>query len=171
MKNSKKVVVWTLTSIRVLFALIFVYLFLNGLNIEAILIFLLAILTDVMDGYFARKFKISSPQGAYFDILADFILVVAAFASFIFSGIYPIWLLILIILVFIQFIVTSRFKVLVYDPIGKYYGSFMFLMILITQVSINSSYSFLLIYVIVFFTVISLISRYIFFISRKDYKK
>jgi len=155
-----------ITAFRIVLSVIFLYLLINELKFIAISIFLLAILTDAFDGYFARKLKVSSDYGAYFDIIADFILVLIAFLTFIIIGIYPYWLLFLIILVFLQFILTSQLNVLIYDPIGKYYGAFLFAIILITIISSSAFYNFLLA-TTVLFTIISLISRYLFFIFRK----
>ncbi|HML04444.1 MAG TPA: CDP-alcohol phosphatidyltransferase family protein [Methanobacterium sp.] len=168
MKNNKLILVPTgITLSRVILAIVFLYLLINNLKILAIAIFLLAIISDALDGYIARKLGISSDSGAYLDIIADFFLVLISFLAFIISGIYPYWLLLLIILVFLQFILTSKFNVLIYDPVGKYYGAFLFAIILITLVSPNIYYNILLI-IIVLFTIISLISRYLFFIFRKS---
>lgn len=167
MKINKLILVPTgITAFRIVLSILFLYLLINNIKILAIGIFLLAVLTDALDGYLARKFEVSSDYGAYFDISADFILVLIAFLAFIINGIYPYWLLILIILVFFQFIVTSKFKILIYDPIGKYYGAFLFAIILITLILPTTFYNFLLA-TTVLFTIISLISRYLFFIFRK----
>lgn len=171
MKNNKLILVPTgITTSRIILAVIFLYLLINNAIFEAIAIFLLAIFTDALDGYIARKLDVSSDSGAYFDIIADFFLVLIAFIAFIIIGIYPYWLLLLIILVFLQFILTSKFNVLIYDPVGKYYGAFLFAIILITLVS-TSNYYIILLIIIVLFTVISLISRYLFFIFHKSVKQ
>lgn len=168
MKNNELILVPTgITLSRIILAIIFLYLLINNVKILAIAIFLLAVSTDAFDGYIARKLDVSSDSGAYFDIIADFFLVLIAFLAFVMNGIYPFWILILIILVFFQFIVTSKFKILIYDPIGKYYGAFLFAIILITLVSPSTYYSVLLAFTVIF-TIISLISRYLFFIFRKS---
>lgn len=167
MKINKSHILHGITASRILFAFTFLYLFMNNLKLESIAVFLFAILTDAFDGYFARKFNLSSSSGAYFDIIADFILVLIAFTAFILHGIYPYWLLIIISLVFLQFIFTSRYNLLIYDPIGKYYGAFLFLMILITLIIQTPIFYKFLLYFIIIFTVISLISRYLFFIFQK----
>lgn len=170
-KINKLILVPTgITAFRIVLSIIFLYLLINDIKIWAIGIFLFAILTDAFDGYTARKLGVSSDLGAYFDIVADFILVLVAFLTFILIGIYPYWLLILIILVFLQFILTSKLKVLVYDPVGKYYGAFLFIIILITLISPTTFYNILLL-ITVLFTIISLISRYLFFIFRKPVKE
>ena len=171
MKINKLILVPTgITAFRIVLSILFLDLLINNMKIVAILVFLLAVITDAFDGYSARKLGVASDYGAYFDIAADFILVLVAFVTFIIIGIYPYWLLLLIILVFLQFILTSKLNVLVYDPVGKYYGAFLFAVILVTLVCPPSFYSWLLL-AIVLFTIISLISRYIFFIFRKTVEK
>jgi CDP-diacylglycerol--glycerol-3-phosphate 3-phosphatidyltransferase/cardiolipin synthase len=171
MKINKLILVPTgITAFRIVLSILFLDLLINNIKIWAIGIFLLAILTDAFDGYSARKLGVASDYGAYFDIIADFILVLVAFLTFVIIGIYPYWLLFLIILVFLQFILTSKLNVLVYDPVGKYYGAFLFAIILITLISPSIFYNFLLVATIIF-TIISLISRYLFFVFRKKVKK
>lgn len=171
MKINKLILVPTgITTFRIVLSILFLDLLTNNMKTSAILVFLLAVITDAFDGYSARKLGVTSDYGAYFDIAADFILVLVAFFTFTIIGVYPYWLLLLIILVFIQFILTSKLKVLVYDPVGKYYGAFLFAVILVTLIFPPAFYSFLLIATILF-TLISLVSRYLFFIFRKASKK
>lgn len=171
MKINKLILIPTgITAFRIVLSILFLDLIINNMKTSAILVFLLAVITDAFDGYSARKLEVDSDYGAYFDIIADFILVLVAFLTFIIIGIYPYWLLLLIILVFIQFILTSKLKVLIYDPVGKYYGAFLFAVILITLISPPAFYSFLLLATILF-TLISLVSRYLFFIFRKASEK
>ena len=171
MKINKLILVPTgITASRIILSILFLDLLINNIKIGTILVFLLAVITDAFDGYSARKLGVVSDYGAYFDIIADFILVLVAFLTFIIIEIYPYWLLLLIVLVFLQFILTSKLNVLVYDPVGKYYGAFLFAVIFVTLICPPSFYSWLLI-AIILFTIISLISRYLFFIFRKAYIK
>jgi CDP-diacylglycerol--glycerol-3-phosphate 3-phosphatidyltransferase/cardiolipin synthase len=89
-------------------------------------LFLLAIATDLADGYLARRLGVSSNLGAYFDATADFFVIMSTFAAFAIIALYPAWLLIIIASMFTQFLVTSRFGKPVYDPIGRHYGTFLF---------------------------------------------
>ncbi len=167
MKINKLILVPTwITAFRIVLSILFLDLLINNMKIVAIFVFLLAIITDALDGYSARKLGVSSDYGAYFDITADFILVLVAFLTFIIIGIYPYWLLLLLILVFLQFILTSKLKVLVYDPVGKYYGAFLFAVILATLICPPTFYG-LLLTATVLFTAVSLVSRYLFFIFQK----
>ncbi len=129
--------------------------------------------TDAIDGYIARAMDYSTSSGAYLDIIADLILVLTGFIAFIIKDIYPIWILIVIGAMFLQFVITSRAKKPVYDPIGKYYGSFLFLVIFITLINSFFNNSFLngiLLVLIIIFTIISLISRFFFIIKSNKAK-
>jgi len=126
--------------------------------------------TDVIDGYLARRLDVISSNGAYFDIVSDFIFVVAGFSAFIINGIYPFWILIIIFFMFLQFIVTSKFQVPIYDPVGKYYGAFLFLTIFIGLIINNPFINLILTILIVIFTIISITSRYFHIFKNKKLK-
>ena len=157
-----------ITGIRVILAPIFFLTIINDLLVYSLILFLFAVITDVLDGYFSRKWDVSSFKGAYFDITADFILVLAGFSAFVIKGVYPFWIIVIIIFMFIQFIVTSRSKVIIYDPVGKYYGAFLFLAIFIGLIINNAHINLLLTIIIVVFTVISITSRILFIFNHRE---
>ena len=115
-----------LSGLRIVLALALFYTYLSEMMLPSIIIFIIAISTDYVDGFIARKFDFTTNYGAFLDSAADFILITIIFLAFIISGIYPFWILILIMFMFIQFILTSGTKKPIYDPIGKYYGAFLF---------------------------------------------
>lgn len=84
---------------------------------------LVAIGTDLLDAWLARRWDACSTFGAYFDATADFFLLGMAFAVLVSRGVYPAWMLALMGLMFAQWVVTSRFRAPIYDPVGKYYGA------------------------------------------------
>ena len=63
----------------------------------ALVIFLIACITDTYDGYYARKYNQVTPEGKFLDPLADKILVSSAFISFAFIGIIEFWMVGLIL--------------------------------------------------------------------------
>ena len=88
-----------------------------------------AIFTDIVDGIIARKLKVTSGFGGYFDVITDFFLIIMAFIVFVLKGIYHFWIVLLIGFMFFQFIVSSRLKGPIYDPVGK--KLFLFFLIII----------------------------------------
>lgn len=89
-----------LTIIRIILTPIFLYLFLsdNPLLIQISLgVFLIAALTDWYDGWLARKFNYITDWGKFWDPLADKILTSTAFLGFVFVGLLPLWMVLLII--------------------------------------------------------------------------
>lgn len=119
-------------AVRLIAAPLLLYTFLNDLKTWSIGIFLLAVFTDALDGHAARRLGGGALLGPYSDATADFVLVLAAFAAFVVRDIYPFWTLLLIVAMFIQFVLTSRLDRPIYDPVGKYYGVFLFAVIGVT---------------------------------------
>ena len=75
-----------LTLLRVIIAPIFMYFFLLDsyyMKLIALGLFVVAALTDMADGYYARKYGIITGFGKFMDPLADKILVSCALISFI----------------------------------------------------------------------------------------
>ena len=73
--------------LRVFLAPIFLLLFIYNYYLAAFLAFFIATITDALDGYIARKYKLVSKFGSIIDPLADKILVFFAFLCiFIFQS-------------------------------------------------------------------------------------
>ncbi len=166
----KKLIPNLITLIRIILAPIFFFLVLYHFNIASIFIFVLTIITDGFDGYIARKFDVTSPTGAYLDVAADFIWISTGFLAFVLLGVYPAWLLIIIVFMFLQFVISSKFKIPIYDPIGKYYGLFLFITIFISLITSSTIINMLIVVLIVAFTIASITSRYLYFIKHKNLK-
>ena len=60
-------------------------------------LFIVASLTDYVDGYIARKYGQVSDFGKFLDPLADKLLVIAAMAMFCEWGIFPAWALMIVL--------------------------------------------------------------------------
>ena len=66
-------------------------------HITALVIFIIASITDKIDGIWARKRKIETDLGAFLDPLADKMLVDLAFLSLVYINVVPIWVFAIII--------------------------------------------------------------------------
>ena len=129
----KQIAIPTFTSsLRVAALPLFFYIYTIG-NVTACLgLLAFCAATDLFDGYLARKLKVTSRFGAYYDATTDFILMFGIFAFFYSFGDYPIWLLLIIATAFIQFIATSFYTKKLYDPVGRYLGSALYIGIVLT---------------------------------------
>ncbi len=88
-----------LTVFRIVLIPAFLYLLFsdtpNG-KLWALIVFLVAAVTDTFDGRIARKYNLVSKTGIFLDPLADKFLVLSAFISFWIFGEVKLWMLILI---------------------------------------------------------------------------
>lgn len=86
-----------LTLARLVAVPVMVYLILDGRMGAAFWLFILAGITDALDGYLAKRLDAVSNIGAYLDPLADKALLVAAFLTLGHMDYIPLWLVILIV--------------------------------------------------------------------------
>ena len=90
-----------LTILRVIMIPVFLlvlYLHVPGANYWALAIFVLASLTDTLDGYIARHYNQITDFGKFMDPLADKCLVTAAVLWFVEIGQMPGWALLVVII-------------------------------------------------------------------------
>lgn len=86
-----------LTIMRILLIPVFVSLYRNGVYAPAMLVYLLASATDVLDGYLARKWNQVTAFGKLADPLADKLMQVAMLGCLVFTGYLPWWVLAVIV--------------------------------------------------------------------------
>ena len=89
-----------LTIFRVILTPFFIYLLFSSSmysNLYALIIFILASVTDAFDGYYARKYNIETEFGNFLDPLADKILVSSAFISFYLLDLIELWMVVVIL--------------------------------------------------------------------------
>ncbi|MEW8974363.1 MAG: CDP-diacylglycerol--glycerol-3-phosphate 3-phosphatidyltransferase [Tissierellaceae bacterium] len=89
-----------ITLFRVLLVPIFMlvlYLDIDNSHIYATIIFIIASLTDTLDGYIARSRNLVTNFGKFIDPLADKVLVSAALISLVEMGKIPAWIVVIII--------------------------------------------------------------------------
>jgi len=99
----------TLSRIPILFITVGVlYMSWPGAATLAFLLFWLAGLTDILDGYYARKQGIVSNWGKLMDALTDKIFIVGMFIVLLAVGLLPQWTLVLILLIVSrEFLITG----------------------------------------------------------------
>ena len=130
--NISTVAVTMLVAVRALAGIVVFYATVSEMRALALLLFLLACSTDALDGQLAKRFRATPAFGPYADAMADCLLILASFAAFVAEGIYHFWMLAVIVVMFMQFVLTSGLRRPVYDPLGKYYGVALFSAIAVT---------------------------------------
>ncbi|XHH09164.1 MAG: CDP-alcohol phosphatidyltransferase family protein [Candidatus Bathyarchaeia archaeon] len=133
--NPKALIPSGISALRIAALPLFLYFNSVGSSSLCLLTFALAAVTDLIDGFIARKLNVASKAGAYFDAVTDFIVILGIFSAFCLNGYYPVWLLLLIAGSFAQFAVTGYFGKRLYDPLGKYIGSALYIGITLTLLS------------------------------------
>jgi CDP-diacylglycerol--glycerol-3-phosphate 3-phosphatidyltransferase len=92
-----------------------------------LLIFSAILISDVADGYLARKLKCTSNTGARLDIIADTLYTISSLMVFAYFNIIPVWFIVVMVLKLMEFIITSKIiknnqkskSIVFFDKIGK----------------------------------------------------
>ncbi len=160
-----------LTLLRVLLVPIFVYLMLIAgdnliFQLSAELVFIIACLTDLLDGKLARKYNMITNFGKLMDPLADKLLVCAALICFVELSKVPSYVVIIIIsrefiISGFRLIAAEQNIIIAANYWGKFKTTFQMLMIVVMIIDIKNIYwNYLgqgLMYIALILTVISLV--------------
>ena len=85
-----------LSIIRIILTVPIVIALLKEQYLLTLLLFLLAGITDALDGWIAKQFSFQSRLGSILDPMADKILLTCSFIALYWVGIMPLWLLMII---------------------------------------------------------------------------
>jgi cardiolipin synthase len=86
-----------ITLFRVILIPFFINLMIYGYYREALLVFVVAGLTDALDGMIARLTGKKTELGAFLDPMADKLLILSAFLTLVLLGKLPVWLVIIVV--------------------------------------------------------------------------
>lgn len=168
-----------LSVIRIIMVPVFVYLFLSNRIVPSVMVFVLAGLTDVVDGYIARRFKYFSKLGLLLDPLADKLLQASAFVCLYIVKLIPVWMLViyvtkeLILGVGTLFLFKRRNNIQKSNVFGKF-SSLMIFVAIIVLIIFGESIGELgidLICVVVILSIITALVMYILQAVNKNFKK
>ena len=158
-----------ITLIRVLMVPIFLIIF--NLDFQystyiAAIIFILASLTDTLDGYIARSRNLVTNFGKFVDPLADKVLVSAALISLVEVGKAPAWIVIVIIareftITGFRVIAASEGITIAASPLGKLKTATQLIAIIALLLNnfpfriINIPFDIIMLYISLLFTILS----------------
>lgn len=160
-----------LTIFRVILIPFFVFFLLSKpddfiFRMIALSIFIVASLTDMLDGKIARKYNLITNFGKFADPLADKLLVCSAMICLIETGQIPSWVVIIIIarefiISGFRLIASDKGVVIAANYFGKFKTVFQMLMVIVMVANLNIPYWTLigniLMYVALFLTILSLV--------------
>ena len=86
-----------LTLLRILLVPVIVILLIQGSFSKALAVFIVAGLTDILDGFLARVLKQQTVLGAYLDPIADKALLASSFVTLSILHVIPGWLAVIVI--------------------------------------------------------------------------
>jgi len=86
-----------LTLIRISLVPVVVIFLIQGLFLDALIVFAIAGITDALDGFFARILKQKTVLGSYMDPLADKALIISSFVALSILGMIPAWITVIIV--------------------------------------------------------------------------
>lgn len=123
-KFNKKYLPNYLTILRLILVPIIFTLILKDFYLAAFVFFLIANVTDILDGKIARKYNLITDWGKLMDPLADKITQISTISALIIKGIIPFWILVIIttkelIMITVAFILYKKNIVTVHS---KWYG-------------------------------------------------
>lgn len=96
-----------LTTVRLIFVPIFAFLVLGGHPAAAAVVFTLSGVTDIIDGYIARKYQMITDFGKVYDPFVDKLMQITAVVCLVIAEVIPLWILIIVIVKEVSMIVIG----------------------------------------------------------------
>jgi cardiolipin synthase len=107
-----------ITLARILLVPVVVWAIAAGEMKIAFLVFLLAGLSDLIDGFLAKRFNMATELGAYLDPLADKAMIVSIYVTLGIAGAIPRWLVILVVSRDIMIVTAVMLSWLIGKPVA-----------------------------------------------------
>ncbi|MBF0347831.1 MAG: CDP-alcohol phosphatidyltransferase family protein [Magnetococcales bacterium] len=85
-----------LSFLRIFLVPAFIWLVLNDHIHGALVLFVLAGITDALDGFIAEKFNQVTELGKFLDPLADKVLIASGFVTLTINGLIPLWITLIV---------------------------------------------------------------------------
>ena len=176
----KKHIPNALTVLRFFIIPFIIYYLVKDEFIFAFIMLLLSGLTDVLDGFIARKFNLVTNFGKLIDPLADKLTQISVLCTLLFKGIIPLWIVVIVLLKEASMICGASFlygRDLVVS--SKWYGKASTVLfyiaiatsLIIRQFSLEYSFDIIIYYLALIMTIFSLIMYFRDFYVKGYFKK
>jgi cardiolipin synthase len=123
-KFDKKYLPNYLTILRLILVPVIFTLIIFEFYLAAFIFFLIANITDILDGRIARKYNLITDWGKLMDPLADKITQISTISALIIKGIIPFWILVIITIKELTMIIVAftLYKKKIVTVHSKWYG-------------------------------------------------
>lgn len=109
-----------------------------------LIVFLLILITDFLDGKIVRLTNNTSSFGAVLDVGADLFFILLSYSFLSYFQLLPLWFLLIIILKFLEFATTSYFlkkgqSIFIFDLLGRISAGSFYLIPMLSYISFHLS--------------------------------
>ena len=158
-----------LTILRIIFVPVFVYVFFSPFSyasIVALTIYILAGVTDFLDGFIARKYNMQTKLGIVLDPLADKLMIIFVILSLAIKNLVPFWVLAVIVIkestmILLGVILYNKNLIIPSNMIGKVSTTIFYVAICLLILSVKWAIWFL--YLALFLSLFSFVTYYFFY--------
>lgn len=162
----KKLVPNIITISRILALVIGFVLFMKGKIVEAICLYIYGSVSDVFDGYFARKWNAYTKFGGYLDAISDKFYALSIVIISIIYGNYSILIVALIELTIaiINYLVIRKNGSAHTERVGKFKMTFEFILLIVSLIAIQVKafwYLYIILFILTVYLQIQSINAYI----------
>ncbi len=116
---------------------VLLYLPSDGCRIAAGIVFILASITDFLDGYIARKYKLITDFGKFIDPVADKLLVLTTLIMMLHRGLMEAWIIVIVLarelaVDGLRMVAVNQGKVIAASKLGKIKTTCQMLLIIVS---------------------------------------
>lgn len=87
----------TITIARLILVPVLIFLLNQAEYGWALVVFVVAGVSDGLDGYLARRFRLESEFGGFLDPIADKVLMISVYVTLVLLGFLPVWLALMVV--------------------------------------------------------------------------
>ncbi len=118
-----------ITSLRIAAVPAIWHLWLHEMRTTAVGLYAFVLLTDAVDGWLARRLSAVTRFGGFFDAISDIAVILTLLTLLCTTSVVPFWVPIAPAVLAAMFLASSSRAAPRYDPVGKYYGAVLYVIV------------------------------------------